>query len=279
MKRVCTSRSAGFIPRFIPLESTSPNGTSPGGPEFGSPPAYAASSSDMTPSILSRVTCLAADDSSNMLRCRLCVPRRFALVASTSRAVMRGVLSLSSSPTPSAARSPSTGDAVLPKRAPRRSSPSCESSPFSVDDDGVRSGHDAVRTSRGVGVSPLSTVRSANFGFFAPLTLGSFSSDSAWAWRLRSRARARARTPRAPPPSQPPTPSARTAREAPGTTDRRGNKSPPAPASRQRTARFPRQPPRSPRRPRSRSSTAPYQPRGYTDRVRDSLEQQRSVPA
>ena len=129
----------------------------------------------MTPSILSRVTCLAADDSSNMLRCRLCVPRLFALVASTSRAVMRGVSSLSSSPTPSAARSPSTGDAVLPKRAPRRSSPSCESSPFSVDDDGVRSGHDAVRTSRGVGVSPLSTVRSANFGFFAPLTLGSFS--------------------------------------------------------------------------------------------------------
>ena len=30
MKRVCTSRSAGFIPRFIPLASTSPNGTSPG---------------------------------------------------------------------------------------------------------------------------------------------------------------------------------------------------------------------------------------------------------
>ena len=174
MKRVCTSRSAGFIPRFIPLASTSPAGSS-GGPEFGSPPAYAASSSDMTPSILSHVTCLAADDSSNMLRCRLCVPRRFALVASTSRAVMRGVLSLSSSPTPSA-RSPSTGDAVLPKRAPRRSNPSCESSPFSVDDDGVRSGHDAVRTSRGVGVSPLFTVRSANFGFFAPLTLSSFSS-------------------------------------------------------------------------------------------------------
>mmetsp|Transcript_6163 Transcript_6163/g.27761 ORF Transcript_6163/g.27761 Transcript_6163/m.27761 type:complete len:211 (-) Transcript_6163:1427-2059(-) len=174
MKRVCTSRSAGFIPRFIPLASTSPNGTSPGDPEFGSPPAYAASSSDMTPSILSGVTCLAADDSSNMLRCRLCVPRLFALVASTSRAVMRGVLSPSSSPTPSAPRSPSTGNAVLPKRAPRRSNPSCESSPFSVDDDGVRSGHEAVRTSRGV--SPLSTVRSANFGFFAPLTLSSFSS-------------------------------------------------------------------------------------------------------
>mmetsp|Transcript_10014 Transcript_10014/g.40445 ORF Transcript_10014/g.40445 Transcript_10014/m.40445 type:complete len:278 (+) Transcript_10014:2944-3777(+) len=115
-------------------------------PVPSSPPAYAASSSDMTSSILSRVTCLSAEDSSNMLRCRLCLPFFFA--ASTSRAVIRGGDAAPPSPSSSPPRS-STGDAVRPNRAaprPNRRS----SSPFSVDDDGVRSGHDAVRTSRGV---------------------------------------------------------------------------------------------------------------------------------
>ena len=96
----------------------------------------------------------------DMLRCRLCP----FFAASTSRAVIRGP----SSP-PIISRS-STGDAVRPNRAApvQRGS----SRPFSVDDDGVRSGHDAVRTSRGEGrgAPGLPTSRCSNVAYDSTLS-------------------------------------------------------------------------------------------------------------
>mmetsp|Transcript_1575 Transcript_1575/g.6485 ORF Transcript_1575/g.6485 Transcript_1575/m.6485 type:complete len:209 (+) Transcript_1575:112-738(+) len=155
MKRVCTSPEP--TPRTFAASPPPPSGD----PVPSSPPAYAASSSDMTSSILSRVTCLSAEDSSNMLRCRLCLPFLFA--ASTSRADICGDDAPSSSP-----RS-STGDAVRPNLAarPKRGS----SRLFSADDDGVRSGHDAVRTSRGVSPASPTAPRCSNIAFVDPTLL------------------------------------------------------------------------------------------------------------